>query len=200
MFAAWIHEQTHKSPHRLPHPHPLHGWKPESGRGWVQDEQDFTAEEHFLALLPHGPRAQSSRLASFPSNASPQPPSVVVQHISAWNKCYFLVHPGFIIFPVRENQSEREGEAGGKWLLAYTRRKRIRKQREERRGTEKLTSSFNQVETWIIWGWKTATLFLNQSLAVSGAVKPFAILSFHKLLLNPMFKGPWRIIQLNSPH
>lgn len=176
-------------------------WK--VGERWVQDAQEYTAEEHFPTLLPHGPCVLSWRLASFPSNASPQPPSVVVQHISVWNKCYFLVHPDFIIFPVRENQSEREGEAGRKWLLAYTRRKMVILPKEREGGRErdrKLTSSFNQVETRIIWGWKTATLFSNQSLAASGAVKPFAILSFHKLLLNPMFKGPWRIIQLNSSH
>lgn len=38
------------------------------------------------------------------------------------------------------------------------------------------------------------------SPALSGAIKCFGILSFHKLLLNLMFKGPWKTMQLRSPH
>ena len=147
-------------------------------------------------------RAPSWRLASFPSDATPPPPSVVDQHISTWNKCYFLVHPGFISLPVRENQRERGRDPGSQGLLAYSRQKRLMVPKEREGGRErvgKLTSSFNQIETRIIWGWKTVTLFSPQSLALSGAIKPFVILSFHKLLLNLMFKGPWRIIQLNYP-
>lgn len=211
MFAELINEQIHKWLCSLPHPHCLLAWPTEEmiqNGGWKTGEGGFKMGRSSQLRITFPPffhldhTSPSWRLASFPSDATPPPPSVVDQHISTWNKCYFLAHPGFISLPVRENQRERGQEPRSKGLLDYSRQKRLTVPKEREGGREregKLTSSFNQIETRIIWSWKTVTLFSPQSLALSGAIKPFAILSFHKLSLNLMFKGPWRIIQLNSP-
>ena len=106
------------------------GWKAgEGGLRWFKFPSWFLLDLTF----------PSWRLASLPSDASFLPPSVVDQHISAWDKCYFLVHPGFISLPVRKNQRIGDESLAERGFLLTAGRKGSwypRKKRGEGRETE----------------------------------------------------------------
>ena len=141
---CWVNKWTYSQMILLPTPPSLSGCLTlvRSDTAWIEDRRLekvgsrwFKFPSCFLLDLTF----PSWRLVSVPSDASFLPPLAVDQHISAWNKCYFLVHPGFISLPVRKNQRRGNESLAERGFLLTEGRKGSwypRKKREEGKETE----------------------------------------------------------------